>query len=258
MSDIDINKGNWIKDYDEYMLIKFTRKYEYQQDFLDGRLYFNTVDFFRKCDAKGQGDSNEGNNFIINNQDPKMISANLEKVNGQYMIVVRDYTNNPLEYKPGIIKSYSAADNRNRKIICFYTMYINFENKKVSPFPKNMGQEFGEYGVLILNRQEFFKRVEVALKKIKNCNDPQMGFVEYQEMAAGYNEWHTFKKEKKLFDYQNEFRITFKNENEKPYILDLECTLRDIAVPIVAEDVGQIYVEKQSIVYPIRRNISDE
>lgn len=46
MSDIDINKGNWIKDYDEYMLIKFTRKYEYQQDFLDGRLYFNTVDFF--------------------------------------------------------------------------------------------------------------------------------------------------------------------------------------------------------------------
>ena len=77
-------------------------------------------------------------------------------------------------------------------------------------------------------------------------------------MAAGYNEWHTFKKEKKLFDYQNEFRITFKNENEKPYILDLECTLRDIAVPIIAEDVGQIYVEKQSIVYPIRRNISDE
>ena len=121
-----------------------------------------------------------------------------------------------------------------------------------------MGQEFGEYGVLILNLQEFFKRVEVALKKIKNCNDPQMGFVEYQEMAAGYNEWHTFKKEKKLFDYQNEFRITFKNENEKPYILDLECTLRDIAVPIIAEDVGQIYVEKQSIVYPIRRNISDE
>ena len=85
MSDFDINKGNWIKDYDEYMLIKFTRKYEYQQDFLDGRLYFNTVDFFRKCDAKGQGDSNEGNNFIINNQDPKMISANLEKVNGQYI-----------------------------------------------------------------------------------------------------------------------------------------------------------------------------
>lgn len=66
------------------------------------------------------------------------------------------------------------------------------------------------------------------------------------------------KKRKKLFDYQNEFRITFKNENEKPYILDLECTLRDIAVPIIAEDVGQIYVEKQSIVYPIRRNISDE
>lgn len=61
-----------------------------------------------------------------------MISANLEKVNGQYMIVVRDYTNNPLEYKPGIIKSYSAADNRNRKIICFYTMYINFARSRGS------------------------------------------------------------------------------------------------------------------------------
>lgn len=32
--------------YDGYMLLKFTSCQEFQQDFLDGKLFFNTADFF--------------------------------------------------------------------------------------------------------------------------------------------------------------------------------------------------------------------
>ena len=32
--------------YDGYMLLKFTSCYEFQQDFLEGKLFFNTADFF--------------------------------------------------------------------------------------------------------------------------------------------------------------------------------------------------------------------
>ena len=31
------------KDYDGYMLMKFWEKEEYQQEFLDGKLFFNTL-----------------------------------------------------------------------------------------------------------------------------------------------------------------------------------------------------------------------
>lgn len=81
--------GEWISDYDGYLLMKFTGKYEYQQEFLDGKLFFNTADWFANCEDVGRGDSNEGNTFIINHSNPGLVSANLEMINGQAMIVYR-------------------------------------------------------------------------------------------------------------------------------------------------------------------------
>ena len=80
--------------YDGYMLLKFTSCQEFQQDFLDGKLFFNTADFFAQCDNLGRGDENEGNTFLIEHNNPDFMSANLESVDGKMMIVVRDHTNN--------------------------------------------------------------------------------------------------------------------------------------------------------------------
>ena len=60
---IDIGMGAWVSDYDGYMLMKFTSKYEFQQDFLNGKLFFNTADWFANCEDEGRGDSDEGNSF---------------------------------------------------------------------------------------------------------------------------------------------------------------------------------------------------
>ena len=79
------------------------------------------------------------------------------------MILLLYYSDNPAEYKRGTIWDYSSAINRDRKVLSLYTAYVDLAGKKVAPFSENMKEEFGEFGILILNRQEFFQRVHNAL-----------------------------------------------------------------------------------------------
>lgn len=240
------------KDYNGYMLMKFWEKEEYQQDFLNGKLFFNTADFFARCGQNGRGDHNEGNTFVIDYDNPNYIAANLEKVGDTYAIVVRDYSNNPSEFKRGTIWDFSAAINRNRKIFSIYTMYLNIEKQLISPFDVKMKKEFGEYGVLILNRQEFFERVYNELKNNDEYENIDIGFVQYQskEMREGLTDWHPFIK-KDDFEYQNELRITVTSDSDKPVKLELGCSLRDIVVPIYSKDLSQIHFEDGKLLYPI-------
>ena len=242
------------KDYDGYMLMKFWGKEEYQQDFLNGKLFFNTADFFAKCDQNGRGDQNEGNTFVIDYENPNYVAANLEKVGNTYAIVVRDYSNNPTEFKRGTIWDYSAAINRNRKIISFYTMFVNIEQQLISPFDPRMKEEFGEFGILILNRQEFFERVYNALNKNDEYANVGIGFIEYQprEKQQGITDWNPFIK-KDDFDYQNELRITFTSNTDKTVKIDLGCSLKDIVVPIYYKDLDQIHFDDGKLLYPIYR-----
>lgn len=252
---MDIGMLDEIEDkYNGYMLMKFTSSYKFQQDFLDGNLFFNTSDFFAKCDNDGQGDPDEGNTFVVSMSDTNLTAANLEYVDGKLAIVVRDYSNNPNAYKEGTVWSMSSSENRNRKLICLYTMYVGVENNEIAPFPKQMGKEFGEYGILILDRQEFFERVCQALKNTAGIKNAQMGFVEYLQdnQVKGLIDWNPFMKMPK-YRYQNEFRITFINDTSEPIKLCLEKDLRDIAVPIMAKDVDEIFMKNSKIYYPIYR-----
>lgn len=244
--------------YDGYMLMKFTSSYQFQQDFLDGKLFFNTSDYFAMCDNEGQGDPDEGNTFVISLTNTNLVAANLEEVNGKMAIVVRDYSNNPERYKPGTVWNLSASENRYRKMICLYTMYVNIESNDVAPFPPKMGKEFGEYGILILDRQQFFERISGSIRKEENIKKAQMGFVEYlqENEVKGLIDWHPLLKMPK-FKYQNEFRISFVSDTTVPLKLELERDLRDIAVPIMAKDVGEIFMKENVLHYPIYKENTD-
>lgn len=249
---IDIEMGPWVKEYNGYMLLKFTSSYDFQQCLLDGKMYFNTADWFANCEDRGRGDENEGNTFVVNHNKPGLMSVNFEMINGQAMLVPRDYTNNPSEYKKGTVWSYSSALNRFRKIISFYTAYVNSDKKVISEFPDNIEEEFGEYGVLILNRQEFFERVFNVFREMTDFKEPCMGFVEYQKMEKGLNNWNPFRKDTNRFGYQNEFRITFVDDTREAVMLDLKRTIRDIAVPILASEVKKnIFFDKDQLQYSI-------
>lgn len=83
---IDIGMGEWVTEYNGYMLMKFTSSYDFQQCFLDGKLYFNTADWFARCEDKGRGDADEGNTFAVNHNNPGLTSVNLEIIDGQVFI----------------------------------------------------------------------------------------------------------------------------------------------------------------------------
>lgn len=203
-----------VKEYNGYMLMKFTSKEEYRQDFLNGELFFNTSDYFSVCDDAGRGDPNEGRTFIVNPEKTNYISANLEVIGDKPYIVIRDYSDNPEEYKAGGIYSYSSSVNRNRKVMSLYTVYLDLKGKIVSNFSSKMKDEFGDFGILILDRQEFFRRIIKALHESK-AKDIYMDFVEYlsEDKQQGSVNWNPFRK-RDCFSYQNEFRITFITEDD--------------------------------------------
>jgi hypothetical protein len=80
------------------------------------------------------------------------------------------------------------------------------------------------------------------------------GFVVYktEEEMQGFIDWKPFMKPCD-HDYENEFRITFINDNEKPKLLELDGDIRDIAVPINAEKIyTEMYFKDGKLHYPIK------
>lgn len=238
-------------DYNGYSLMKFVKKEDYLEEFLSGTLYFNTSDFFSKCDEQGRGDWNEGNDLVFNTMDPGLQSMRHVFVDGKLAIALYDYSDHPEDYKPSTVFDYSFAENRNRKLISFYTIYANTDDNVIKPFPDNIEKEFGEYCVLLTDCREFCKRVRETLKTFPEFKDIRMGFVQYIDMKQGINRWDPFKKEKAKFEYQNEFRITFISSDDQPVKLNLSKPLNDIAVPVLARDLERMKVEKGHLLYPL-------
>ena len=114
---MDIALPLWANASDGYLLMKFTSQYDYQQSFLDGKLFFNTADYFARSEDKGRGDRYEGNTFVVNYNNPGLSAVTTEVIDGKLALVYRDYSSNPKEYRPGTVWDFSAAENRKRKII---------------------------------------------------------------------------------------------------------------------------------------------
>ena len=240
--------------YDSYFLLKFTDSYEHLKSFLDGKLYFNTSDYFALCDEEGRGDYTEGNEWMINPQKDEYKAGNLRLVDGRAMIEIVDYSLKPEEYKPGTIFSYSPAINRKRKLISFYTLYSDSRHNRIQPIDEKMESEFGEFGILITNTVEFYKRLEEGIRNHEGATNAQIGYVEYMDKAreSGLMEFNPFLRPSE-HNYQNEFRATFIDENtdpNDPVTIDIG-DIRDIATPIFNGDVKEIFMKNGMLNYPI-------
>ena len=131
--------------------------------------------FSQRCDDKGRGDADEGNTFIIDYENPGLKAANLEKAGDSYAVVVRDYSANPEEYRKGTIWEYSAAINRNRKILSMYTMFVNIAHQQIEPTSKKMKEEFG-----YMEEAEFKAWADEAALRRKQCQEGTITFEEYK------------------------------------------------------------------------------
>lgn len=242
---MDFALPEYASSYNDYMLMKFTAKPKYQQDFLDGKLFFNELDWFAQCENPGQGDYNEGSSLVENIRNPNYQSLNLEIINDEAVLVQRDYSKNPEAYKRSTVYNYSQAENRKMKIICFYASFFNSKSCTIQDFPQNMNTEFGNYCVLILDRFKFFDRLLKAFKSKPEYNFGNMGFVNYVDLQPGINEWDRHQQQwefdtvKKKHDIEKKVRQDATSDPDFIKLFDEYCAnITDLSRASLAEYVA--------------------
>lgn len=127
-------------------LLKFISKKKYLEDFLNGKLYMNSLNYFWENGFDEQKDIFEG-----------VVST----------VPVKDMYAFPIGFQ-----SIQACDYRFRaegyrycNVLCFYKLRYSMNGPFVNyTYSKNMSQ-FGEYVVFITNESEFLRRVQKAAEK---------------------------------------------------------------------------------------------
>ena len=175
----------------------------------------------------------------------------MEMIDGKAVIVARDYSKEPCNFRPSGIVQYSTESNRRRKLMSFYTAFCN-TSKNIIDIPSiKHTDEFGEYGIFITNRNEFFDRVIKKVKAVDKLQEAKFGFVQYinePEIKGLYN-WNPYMKRKK-YSEQNEFRITYIDSTDKPCFLEVG-DLKDIVFPIMKKDINELFFDDRGFNYPI-------
>lgn len=206
-------------------LLKFLKKENYINDLLDGKLYMNTLKYFKEKEYldKARADKFE---TIFSHKQQKFDFIN---INGTY------FTNTQIQ-KGSITSISQRFDLCN--IFCLFALWKEKEDDKIFIDEKN--KTFGKYCICITDVQEFLNRViKVIEKENIECSFMKVNYINKDEDykididEVPFTKFDNFK-------YQNEFRIaidTKKNIN-KSYILEIG-DIRDIAFSTSIDELNQ-------------------
>lgn len=202
-------------------LFKFFNSKKYRDDFLNGHLYFSSLNSFRKVEKSevfGQNDCYECCD-ILQPDSVKVTIGNTE---------LTDFA--------GPISICSESDVLRSNIMCFSTIGMDVENVL---FPEKM-TEYGEFVVAIPQAELFIERLGKVVKGL----DLKLyrGAVKYYDfskdiISCGFPEI-AFQKRSE-FSYQREFRFLLKKRDpiDAPLILEVG-DLSDIAMSCKSCDLN--------------------
>lgn len=182
------------------ILIKFGQKEDMEDLMFNGTVYFNTIEYFRKCEQKERGDSFEGTLDIqnYNEADNYRLTFTLPQSGKQLSsnkFNVRTFLSN---IKGNMYCLYSL----NKEIV---SQQYNF---KIAPRMK----EFGDFMVVITRPNEFLLAIIEQLNAMEL--DFAMNHVTYHNYNSYSGELNLFSKPDN-FKHQNEFRIVLhRNSSE--------------------------------------------
>lgn len=213
-------------------LFKFFSREEYRDDFLKGRLYFNSLNYFRKAEVPD----------IFKQNDPyeccKIFQPNSIKIFfGQQEL--KDLAG-PVSicYNDDVLKSY---------IMCFSTIrfdsqkqYASLDDLKRDVLFSEKMINYGKHAVVIPRMELFVERLKKAALK-KNL-DFAMGPVNYYDFAKDnvLDEYpkNAFRKRRE-FSYQREFRFLLRKKDAVNEYVTLEVgDLSDIAQSCKSADLN--------------------
>lgn len=225
------------------IFLKFTNNEEWANDILDGRLYMNTLKYFRDLEndmgIKGQGDKNEGV-LTLRPESLKLIPQNggkaLElkpsyarmKYNDDddiYVYCMMDITMNDIE-----IVEFSQENNK-----VHVTLKLKFQCSDI----KNIREDFGSYAIIIYPGR-FLEKVN------KKCGEEQIpisyGMVKYREENDNerVDKFMEFSPERFLFkdldfEYQKEYRLAIKRNTKNSNYFNID-SLRDLAYMVEVDE----------------------
>ncbi len=192
-------------------LLKFFEKEDFQNDFLNGKLYMNTLKYFRENEFSdiARTDKFEA---IKTHMKPDLIQIGTMNISKDECGIT---TINTTKY-----------DTWN--ILCLYALWKEIEDENILVDEKN--KDFGHYCVCIINVKEFLSRIDkVLVEKNVDCEYMKVNYINKNKEYKIKDEEVPFTKFDN-FSYQKEFRIVIdtKNNRDEHYIMEIG-DLRDIA-----------------------------
>ncbi len=203
-------------------LLKIFENEKYQNDFLNGDLYMNTLKKFKEYD---KSDTNRSDKFeaLISNQKPDLVQI------GKLSFPKKDC---------GFMK-LNSLEYDYCNLLCMYKLWMENENDILSIDSKN--KEFGSCCVIIHNVNLFLKKItEKTDSKDIVCHYNEVKYINKNKEFKNLNDFDIPFTKFSEYKYQREFRIaidTKRNVNE-PYILNIG-DIRNICEITTIEKINQ-------------------
>lgn len=237
-----------------YCFVKFFEKEEWADDFMQGKLYCNTLQYFRDREqaTDGRGDPLEGAIGLIQpGQAIIKFSFNSE--------TIKDFTLDP----KGMVGPLIMFSNENlaHNVYCLYAIYVDdsFEEftdeeltdeelaKRVASVNNKLKLHedcfgMGQHAVLIYAVEPFME----ALKLYEKSNKIRLrrGLVRYYDEESFHGDFKEeeaiFHKQKK-YSHQKEYRVAFRSPSRAAFTIDIG-SMEAYAKKMSADDVRNLSV----------------
>ena len=224
-------------------LAKVFSEPQHADDLIRGKLYANTLRYFRNIEGDStRGDPEEGA-IMPQLEDLAIELTSTNPTTGEVDKIT--ITKNDLAAPPVMRPRWFEHIN----LFCMYAartgQFTTVSEQNIAGFQKQLEmpkdcQEFGGHAVLIKNPSEFIRRVNLAAEKKEY--KVHSGLVQYYDRDIGTPPIHspiqTLFLKRKIYEYQKEWRLATDTgtTTDCPIILDIGG-IEDIAVQISTPDL---------------------
>lgn len=217
----------------DFCFIKFTN---YADDLLKGKLYLNSLEYYRGIERILNGDKNHDRNDAINDY----LEGSVASINK------KDFKRLGIDFGEEITNAMIgnmhllSEDLKYLKILCLYAFLYDVD-EKIAILPSEKIYQFGSSeAVIILDTEEFRKRIIASLNKNRGKNNFfafEGHFIDYYEDDEKTKMLGPFNK-RADFWWQHEFRLVFREKPEtlEPSILEIG-DISDIAKKVKVDEL---------------------
>lgn len=195
----------------KYLLYKFFNEKEHRDDFLNGILFSKKLSYYRKQEdnADGVNDDFENVELIVIADEDHIVQTKFVEIEGHIYAQFTEYEENekPEEYSE--TQAFIVHNRVDYNAFCMSSICTD-DSGVITKFDKRNKDDFGQYGVLILDMPKFFDRINEALRDNTSVRSVKASFIEYLnfEKRDSVQKWSPFRKFD-TFAHQQEYRFVF-------------------------------------------------